>query len=213
MCFGLTNRHFHTIFHEIVDHVQRWDEKRGYNIKRYPFDLRMQASVCGEYILHGWTEFYFFEDDPTLEWHRNLAHLLADETSLWKGVQRCGGCLCYKPESAWAQFELEEEIAKRHEKEIEAIAACDIQWYKSQCRRCRVKILLICLEKKMEHFKERDCPLEAEPSVGLLTSSLFDRDAADFQIDFYAEGPEKHGNSNWNAEHETWEELFEKLHI
>lgn len=213
LCLGLTNRHFHTVLHEVVDVVQGCDETREYNIRRRPYDLRMRSSVDGNDTLYGWTDYGHLLDESDSFWNRSLDELLAGEDRLWKGTCCCRGCLVYKPESAWARFEFEEVMAKKHEKEIDAFEASDIDWYSSRCRRCRFKILMLYLENKVEHFKERDHPLEEEPSIGLLTSTLFDPDVTAFQLEFYEEKSGKHLYPHQNAGHETWEEIFNKLRI
>jgi hypothetical protein len=46
VCLGLTSTTFHSVFLEIYGHGKMWD------IKKNPFGLDMQVSVCGEYVLN-----------------------------------------------------------------------------------------------------------------------------------------------------------------
>lgn len=159
MCLGLTGRYFHQILHFCYGSGEK------YNIRRNPFDLRMQVSVCGKYILNHNLEDWFLRDSKDIIWERSLGELLSEEKTLWGDLIGCGWCLTYKPEKAYERFAFEEEMFVKFKKEIEAFEKEDVEWYNQKCRRCRAKILLLFLEKEEEVF---DGPrIVNEESLGL----------------------------------------------
>ena len=197
----------------MVDEIYRSDNpERRYNIRKYPFDLRMQVSTCdAQYIRHGWTEFWFLEDSLDIGWRENLGQLIAGEEGLWRGLTHCFGCQKYKPESAFSGFAFEREASRKYEKKLNLMDYNDICWYNDQCRRCRAKILLGMVEGRAQIFEEWSCPLEEKKSLGLLTNGRFDA-ASQFDVDDFGvvDGKEREPVT---GEHVTWEDIFAKLHI
>lgn len=185
--------------------------ERMYNSKRYPFDLRMQVSVCEQHVLHGWTEFWFLEDSTGILWERPLGDLIAGEEGLWRGLQRCDGCFKYKHRSAFERFEFEEQMARKHEREIDALEVEDVQWYEKQCRRCRAKILLLFLEKRGELLGAGN-PSEERKSLGLLTSAHLNK-MSELEVVIVVEKTVEKVLELQDGKFESWEDIFARLQI
>ncbi|KAF4624430.1 hypothetical protein G7Y89_g13744 [Cudoniella acicularis] len=156
MCLGLTNRYYHGVFHALYNFP-------SYNIHRYPFGLSLQISICENYTLNWLYEDWFLRDAEDIAWERCLGELLYEEKSLWGDLSRCEGCWVYKPSSAFGRFDLEVETYRAFWKEIDCFEKEDIEWYGSQCRRCRAKFLLVVLWRKEEIFDDSvvDCERES----------------------------------------------------
>lgn len=99
MCLGIASRSLHNTLHTI-----HGAEDEGYNVKRRPSDLWMQASICGKYILNWWYDDWFLRDCKDIEWNRSLGEMLFDEQWLWGDLRCCPQCLKFKPHDAYAEF-------------------------------------------------------------------------------------------------------------
>ena len=201
-----------------MDVVCKHHGERKYNINKRPFDLRMRTSVHEEHVLYGWSEFWFLQDAEDILWEdRNLGDLIAGEKSLFRGLERCEGCLKYKPRSAYARFGFEVEMAGKHHHEIDILDESDLIHYSTQCRRCRVWVLMVLLEKRAEYFEEPECPLEEKKSLGLLTREKEEVDEekdkiSDFNIAIFKKQDEV-SLLTLNPDYEPWADIFAKLQI
>ncbi|TVY57015.1 hypothetical protein LCER1_G000973 [Lachnellula cervina] len=202
MCLGLTSSYFHDIFHFI------YGSGADYNIRRKPFDLRMQVSVCGKHFLNYVYEDWFLRDCIDITWDRSLGELLAEEETLWGGLICCEGCVRYKPEGAYGRCVFEEGMFLKHRKEIGALEAADVEWYERQCKRCRVKLLMVFMDRKKEFFEDPEWVYEKE-SLGLLREKRGEdereRELEDAKTD------EEYHAAKFN--YESWESIFQRLSI
>jgi hypothetical protein len=202
MCLGLTSSYFLTILCSI------YGSGKKYNIRRNPFDLRMQVSVCGEYFLNYVYEDWFLRDCQDIIWERNLGELLWEEKTLWGNLRCCESCLRYKPEEAYGRFEFEEEVFRKYKKEIEAFEAEDVGWYESRCRRCRAKILLVIFERGREVFEDL-VVLSDRESLGLTKEKMTDGERCQALED--ARTAEQYHAAQFN--YESWDSIFRRLNI
>ncbi|TVY33501.1 hypothetical protein LOCC1_G006653 [Lachnellula occidentalis] len=200
MCLGLTSSYFHRIFHFIYGSGDQ------YNIRRNPFDLRMQVSVCGKHFLNYVYEDWFLRDSRCIIWERSLGELLSDEKTLWGCLRCCGGCLKYKPEGAYGRCAFEKGMFLKHKKEIGALEAVDVDWYEGRCRRCRVKLLMVIMERKEEYFGEPEWECERE-SLGLVRENRGE-DERSRELKNARTNEEYHA-AKFN--YESWESIFKRL--
>ena len=147
MCLGLTSRYFHGIFHAI------YGGGENYRIKRYPFDLRMQESVCSKHLLFWWWDHWFLEDSDDIVWEKRLGELLREER-LWGELKCCEECWRYKPRTAFdGKCRVEMEALERNKDVLETLSTEDIEWLREGCRRCRVRKIFVFLEEREEMFE------------------------------------------------------------
>ena len=146
ICLGLTSRYFHRVFHVIYG-----DGGGTFSIGRHPFDLRMQESVCGEYMRHWWWDHWSLLDTTGVEWERSLADLLRGERSLWADLRYCPGCWKYKPLEAFDwKCTYEKEALVRCRGNMASLGEDAAVLIREGCRRCRVKTILVELEGREE---------------------------------------------------------------
>lgn len=206
MCLGLTCRLLHNAFHEI-----HGAEGRGYNIKRRPFDLRMQVSVCGQYILNWWYDDWFLRDSIDIVWDRSLGELLFDEKWLWGDLVCCEGCSKYKPDKAFDEFAWETDKLKELREDIALMGEGEIKWYLDYCcRRCRAKEILLSLEHRREVFEDGDDPTEDRKSLGLMKKTMRSNTASSNVLSKFLSGEEWHATYH---HYERWQDVFAKLGI
>ncbi|TVY92911.1 hypothetical protein LAWI1_G000805 [Lachnellula willkommii] len=201
ICLGLTSSYFHDIFHFI------YGSGSAYNIRRTPFDLRMQVSVCGKYFLNWVHEDWFLRDSKDITWDRSLGELLAGEETLWGDLVCCEGCMKYKPEGAYRRCVFEEAMFLKHREEIGALEAADVEWYERRCRRCRVKLLLVFMERKEEFFEEPEWVCDRE-SLGLVREK---RSEDERERELEEATDEEYDAAMFN--YESWESIFRRLGI
>lgn len=179
-------------------------EGKKYEIKRYPFDLRMQAAVDESHVLYGWYEYGYMLGATCVEWQRPLGELLRGEEWLWSGLECCWACMRYKPEEAFGGFELEEKIERENPTAVRQAEEREGGWYRLRCRRCRAKVLLVECEGREEVVEVHGNAFEERISLGLIRR-----------------GEESRSRELWtkmicdNYEDEdileTWDEVFAKM--
>ncbi|KAH8685636.1 hypothetical protein BGZ60DRAFT_395690 [Tricladium varicosporioides] len=202
MCLGLTSRYYHQVFHNVYNDP-------NYNITRYPFHFNLQMSVCESYILNWVYDDYFWkeaDESPSryIEWNPSLNDLLADERKLWGDLVKCPGCEIYKPASAYERFPLEYSTHEVFCRQIKAFLACDLDWYESQCRRCRAKFLLVVFWQK-EEVLEGWWHDGSRKSVGLRVRGWGRGEAMNLDV-----GKEEF---QVDAQYSKWEDVFTSLEI
>jgi len=202
MCLGPTSSYFHGVFHFI------YGLGENYNIRRDPFDLRMQVSVCGEFFLNYVYEDWFLRECPDILWEQSLGELLWEEKTLWGDLSCCGHCLKYKPEKAYERSAFEERMLLKHKKELEAYEAEDVGWYESRCQRCRAKILLVVFERGQEFFEDPPFASDRE-SLGLRKAVRTEYDRCQELED--ARTAEEYHAAQFN--YESWDSIFRRLGI
>ncbi|KAH7350841.1 hypothetical protein BKA65DRAFT_245852 [Rhexocercosporidium sp. MPI-PUGE-AT-0058] len=205
ICLGLTARRWYAIFHEIIDQGQLYVHPgRKYDIKRFPFDLRMQAAVDESHVLYGWCEWGYMRDATCVQWQRSLGELLRDEKTLWGDLWYCGLCVKYKPEEAFGTFALEEKVGK--EDPVFLNVGKGEGGYRSWCRRCRACSLLIDWEGREGVFEVHGNAFEDRESLGLIRVGEEGR-ARELWIKMIC-------NCDEDPEIlEAWDEVFEKMGI
>lgn len=216
ICFGLTSSYFYwQVFHEVRDERNWFGEGKIYPIKRYPFDLRFQVSLCGKHTVFGWHEYGYLLDEWHIGWQRSLGELLWDERWLWGGLRCCWECVKYKPESAFGEFAFETEIVENCLDWWESLKEENLWWYGNVCRRCRAKYLWVVLGGREEVGEDRGNPFEERKSLGL--RSLEGDDSA---VTVFEENKDSWTSSRLWEEYEalvgkylTWESIFEKMGI
>ncbi|PVH85324.1 hypothetical protein DL98DRAFT_511789 [Cadophora sp. DSE1049] len=169
ICFGLTARRFYALFHSVLD--QGWlyvGAGKKYEIKRYPFDLRMQAAVDESHVLYGWYEYGYMLGATCVEWQRSLGELLWDEEWLWGGLRCCLECVRYKPEEAFGRFELEERVERENPIAARKFEEREGDSYELSCRRCRAKTLLVKCVGREEVVEVHGNAFEDRASLGLI---------------------------------------------
>jgi hypothetical protein len=127
----------------------------------------MQVSDCGGYVTYSQfdSDDWQFKHSTDIAWQPSLSEMLREEKTLWGNLKKCEGCNAYKTEKAYERCAFEEEIFIKFRKDIDAFEREDVEWYENQCRRCRVKRLLVILERSEEIFDEpKICQ---EESIGL----------------------------------------------
>lgn len=169
VCLGVTNRHWHQIFHTVWD-VILYDGTKEYPIKQYPLNLGMQISTCEQHMWKGWIPWYHLDGpEPwvqSLQWEKSLGDLLQNER-FWGDLWYCGGCLKYKPEEAFAKSEYEKSIEDEGLEEDWQVTVENVcEDITQQCRRCRAKAILIHVEKR-DHWREIQIVEEERTSLGL----------------------------------------------
>jgi hypothetical protein len=204
MCLGLTCRSLHKVFHQI--HGAEGD---GWNIRRRPFSLLMQASLCGKYLMNWWYDDWFLRDSTDIDWSRSLGELLYSEKWLWTDLRCCQTCLKYKPEKAFVAFAWETDMLLKHREEI------DRAWHFAlerssdfRCKRCRAKAILLCLENRYEVLEDGD-EREYRKSLGLVKRTA--RSEVDSRVlPKFVTVEERHVLEH---NYERREEVFAQLHI
>lgn len=201
MSLGLISRFFHGVFHNLNG------KEEEYNIRRNPFDLRMQVSECGKYFLNYKYEDLFLRDSNDIVWDRSLGELLWQEKTLRGDLKCCEGCFKYKPDKAYERCKSEVVMLKKHGKEVGSLEAEDVKWYESRCRKCRMKILLVIFEREEEFFDEPEIVRDRE-SLGLKLKRGADEKGDALKTAKTAE--------EWHAadfNYEVWEIVFKQLVI
>ncbi|RDL37892.1 uncharacterized protein BP5553_05325 [Venustampulla echinocandica] len=206
MCLGLTSNYFHRVFHTVYNR----GPSLAYNIKRYPFSLRMQASICGAHVLNWIWEDWFLRDNNDILWHRSLGELLFDEKTLWGNLRCCGECRIYKPETGYERFAAEEDFFGVFEKEINALEREDVEWYLGQCRRCRAKMLLTTFGKRKVVFEEVNS-WEEKRSLGLRRSEEFQEDSIEEKKYRELSGKTTEQYHAARYDYESWEDVLAGL--
>ena len=145
ICFGLTSRYFYQLFVDCVHRhvVPAWE---------FPVDLRMTVDINENHMLYGSVFYEHILNDPEIEWQRSLFECLEGE-SLWHDLIYCAECVRYKPESAFEEFDFELQIRRKHSRNIENIESSWIDYHWNCCKRCRIKELLVCLERKEQVYE------------------------------------------------------------
>ncbi|KAF8864969.1 hypothetical protein BDZ45DRAFT_668892 [Acephala macrosclerotiorum] len=169
VCLGVTNRHWHQVFHMAWDEIL-YDGTKEYPIKKHPLNLGMQISACEQHMWKGWYPWYDLAcSEPwaqSIEWQKSLGELLQDEP-LWGDLWSCGGCMKYKREECFAKSEYEELIETRGLEEDWQVTVENVcKGITQQCRRCRAKAILIHVERRDE-WKENQIVEEERASLGL----------------------------------------------
>ena len=141
-------------------------EGNGYNPKRRPFDLQMQAGVCGQYILNWCCDNWFLRDSEDIKWDRSLGELLFDEKWLWGDLRCCLRCLKFKQEEAYTAFAGEDEMLIKYSEEIAMTEESDVDWYEGCCRRCRAQVIHVTLASREEFLDEGSEWEERESGAG-----------------------------------------------
>ncbi|KAL5321878.1 hypothetical protein ACEPPN_009841 [Leptodophora sp. 'Broadleaf-Isolate-01'] len=206
ICLGLTARCWYAIFHEVMDQGKLYvGPGRKYEIKRFPFDLRMQAAVDESHVLYGWQEWGYMYGAKCVEWQRSLGELLWDEKTLWADLWHCSSCLKYKPEEAFGTFALEEKVEKEDSQALSAFEEKGWEYW-SHCRRCRAVTLLIEWEGREEVVELHGNAFEDRESLGLIRGGEESRSRELWtkMICFYDNDPEIL---------ESWDEVFAKMSI
>jgi hypothetical protein len=205
------------IFHEVRDEKEYGREGKVYPILSHPHDLRFQVSVCSQYSVFGWGEYgYLLDawDNPTrdIAWHKSLVELLWEERWLWGNLRYCSECVKYKPESAFEEFDGQQEMMQSVSNRQEEF---EFWWLGTRCKRCRAKQLFRQLGEREEVTEQRGNPWEERKSLALKKPE-------------YNENPEellKQNEHSWtysrwrdecealNSNYETWESIFSKMCI
>ncbi|KAK0108325.1 hypothetical protein ONS95_003140 [Cadophora gregata] len=205
ICFGLTARRFYALFHDVLDKGLLYDGAgKVYEIKRYPFDLRMRAAIDESHVLYGWYEYGYMLGATCVEWQRSLGELLWDEEWLWTGLRCCFECMKYKPEEAFGGFELEKKLEKEDSMAWRMSQEREASSYRKCCRRCRAKSLLVNLGGREEVVEVQGNAFEERASLGLIRC-----------------GEERRSRELWTKMNcyyyedgdilETWDEVFAKM--
>lgn len=181
-------------------------------VYRHPNDLRLQVSVCGQYSVYGWWEYGFLLDAWHVGWNRSLGELLFGEWWLWGDLRYCEECVRYKPESAFEEFEGQQEL-------LQGVAnrqvVVDDLWLGNVCKRCRSKQLLRDLGEREEIREQSGNPWEERKSLGLRKLE-FDGNAKEM---LQETGYTWTSSRLWEerealeSNYETWESIFSKLGI
>jgi hypothetical protein len=216
ICFGLTSSYFYwQVFHEVRDEREWFGQGKVYPIKRYPFNLQFQVSVCGKHSVFGWYEYGYLLDAWNVGWQRSLGELLWEERWLWGDLQCCRECVKYKPKSAFGGFPFETEIMENAPEWIASLKEEDLWWYGNVCRRCRAKYLCVVLGNWEEVKEDRGNPFEERESLGL---RRLEGDKSALTV--FEENKESWTSSRLLEEYDalvgkymTWESIFTKLGI
>jgi hypothetical protein len=210
-CLGLTCKLLESVFHMIYPR----DLTSGiFNVKKYPFGLNLQASMDGEHVLNWGFDDWHLGGCRDVIWGPNLGTLLNGELSLWKNLICCGECYKYKPQHAFAPFEFERNFLAKAEirKQVNCLEREDTEWYRSLCKRCRVKILLIVFEGRIERYDEHEICLHHKTSLGL----KYRRSRTEVQKKQELEAARGLSQEEYHAvehDYETWSRLFEMLGV
>jgi hypothetical protein len=218
ICFGLTSSYFYWhIFHEVRDEKGYGREGKVYPILSHPYDLRFQVSVCGQYSVFGWGEYgYLLDawDSPTrgIAWYKSLGELLCEERWLWGDLRYCSECVKYKPESAFEEFDGQQEMLQGVSNRQVGV---DFWWLGNVCRRCRAKQIFRDLGEREEVREQRGNAWEERKSLGLKTL-----EHKEDEVEVSKQNEHSWTYSRWrdecealNGQYEMWESIFSKMCI
>jgi hypothetical protein len=218
ICFGLTASYFYwQVFHEVREEKRYGKEGKVYPIRCLPHDLRFQVSVCGQYSVFGWGEYGYLldvNDKPTdtIDWQKCLGERLWEEWWLWGDLRYCTECVTYKPESAFEEFDGQQEMLQRVSNMNMEV---DIWWLADICKRCRVKQLCRDLREREEVREQRGNPWEERKSLGLKRLGNDEKTEEGLR-----ERERSWTCSRWrdecealNGDYETWESIFLEMGI
>jgi len=134
-------------------------------------------------------------------WNDRLKTLLGKEHWLWRDLRYCEECAKYKPESAFGEFDGQQEMAMAVEDQQPG--EVDYWCLETICKRCRAKKLFRLIGEREEVRETWGNAWEERESFGLKRSEA-ERTAQD---DLWNESEAKDGC------YETWESIFLKLGI
>ncbi|EPE34524.1 hypothetical protein GLAREA_10218 [Glarea lozoyensis ATCC 20868] len=185
-----------------------------FNAKRFQFGLNLQASVDGQHLLNWGFDDWYLTGCRDIEWGKDLGTLLYNEVTLWGDLVSCEGCRIYKPQEAFDHFEFERNFLSKAkvQRQVHTLEPEDIAWYKSHCKRCRVRILLVFLDSRVEMLDEQELGLHTRTSLGV----LYKTPRTEFERKQEMEAARGLGPEEYHAAecgYETWSQIFEKLKI
>jgi hypothetical protein len=193
---SLTSRIFYRTFHTI------YEDGKHFSIKTCPFNLAVQESVGGMYILNWFWEDWFLRDSRDIAWMPTLGELLWGE-KIWGDLFYCCECLKYKPDTAFDGFDFERKVLEKHRARIARMEREDVEGYWDLCRRCRAKLLFKYLERREVVYEDGN-DWENRKTLGLKRLKEANTGASGTT---WAE---------WHAidhNYERWEDVFAKLDI
>lgn len=207
VCFGLANRYFYSIYHMAKDKFLP-NGTRWYPVRSYPLDLRMQISICGQHMWHGWNPWLHLDRESSIKWHKSLGQLIGGER-MWGDQWHCEGCSKHKPQEAFDSFEYENALKISSLNEFPTVMGKAWEHCVHHCRRCRAKVILIVFEKRDEWIEDQVAE-EERTSLGLRKSNWRDL--------IGDEDPLRHKVTERTyleivGGMERWKEIFEKLGI
>jgi hypothetical protein len=190
------------------------DPMTGLFNKKYQFGLNLRASVDGQHLLNWGFDDRQLAGCRDIEWGNDLGTLLYNEVTLWGDLVGCEGCHKYKPQEAFDHFEFERNFLSRAKirRQVNTLELEDIAWYKNHCKRCRVQILLVILDSRVEKFDEQELGLHIRTSLGIMYKRP--RTETERKQEMEAArglGPEEYRAAEYG--YETWSQIFEKLKI
>ena len=213
-CLGLTCKALESVFLRVYP---KNPETGRFNIRKYQFGLNLQISVDGQDYLNWGFDDYFLGGCTKTVWASDLGYMLRDEPTLWGDLIRCEGyrgCYKYKPQEAFEQTDFEIKFLARPDIQ-QKIAVIDpevMESYEGCCKKCRVKILLIELDGRVERVNESELWLHNRTSLGLeyktpRTESQPDRDMGRTRYSSHRE---------YRAavhDYEDWDDIYQQLGV
>jgi hypothetical protein len=130
----------------------------------------------------------------------------------------CEACDKYKPPSAFERFRFEERFLERPRilREINSLEREDVEWYKSNCNRCRARTILMVFDKRVERMDETDLGLHTRTSLGLDHKRGYNRDRSGEQRKLELEAARGKSLEEYHAVeygYESWVQVYERLEL